>query len=99
MQLTGRVGIPASALVVRWVARILSVPILLFWGWFLVAHLFGDPGRLSRPLVWDDYAVVTAVVASLAGLAVAGKWELAGAALALAAVAAGASRPATPVSP
>jgi hypothetical protein len=91
MQLTRGLGIQASAPVVRWVARVLSVPILLFWGWFLVAHLFGDAGRPSRPLVWGDYAILTAVVASLVGLVVAWKWELPGAALALAAVAAGAS--------
>jgi hypothetical protein len=75
---------------VRWAARLLSIAILAFWGWFLVAHLFGDAGRPSRPLVWGDYAILTAVVASLVGLAVAWKWELLGVALALAAVAGGA---------
>jgi hypothetical protein len=75
---------------VRWGARILSVAILLFWGWFLIAHLFGEEGRPSRPPVWQDYVGLTALVVSLVGLAIAWKWELAGGALTLAAVAVGA---------
>lgn len=70
----------------RWGARMLSVPILLFWGFMLIAHVVGDEGRPSRPLVWGDYAILTALVASLVGLAVAWKWEPLGAALTLAAV-------------
>src|SRR5262249_12248866 len=91
MQLTRRLGSHAVVPIVRWGARLLSIPILVFWGWFLIAHLFGDAGRPSRPLVWGDYAILAAVVASLVGLAVAWKWELPGAVLALAAVAGGAS--------
>jgi hypothetical protein len=72
--------------VVRWGARILSVPILLFWGWFLLAHLIGDVGEPSRPLVAGDYVILTSLVASLAGLALAWKWELTGATLTLAAL-------------
>jgi hypothetical protein len=64
----------------------LSIPILLFWGFMLIAHIFGDEGRPSRPLVWSDYATLSMLVVSLVGLAVAWKWELPGAALTLAAV-------------
>ena len=73
---------------VRWGARALSVSILLFWGLFLIAHLAGDEGRPSRPLTRDDYLTLTALTASLAGLALAWKWARAGAAVTLAAVAA-----------
>jgi hypothetical protein len=66
------------------------VPLLLFWGWFLIAHFVGDGGRPSRPLGAKDHVILTAVVVSLVGLAVAWKWELPGGALALAAVSAGA---------
>ena len=68
----------------------ISVPLMLFWGWFLIAHLLGEGGQPSRPLVANDYAILSAVVVSLAGLVVAWKWELAGGILALAAVSAGA---------
>jgi hypothetical protein len=88
MQATRSLGIHAALPVVRWGARILSVPILLFYGWFLIAHLFGDEGRPSRPLVWADYAILAAVVVSLVGLAVAWKWEMLGGALTLTAVSA-----------
>ena len=76
---------PATA--VRWGARALSVLILMFWGLFLIAHLFGDEGRPTRPLARDDYLVLSALIASLAGLALAWKRERAGAAVTLAAVA------------
>jgi hypothetical protein len=66
------------------------VPLLLFWGWFLIAHLVGDGGRPARPLAAKDHVILTAVVVSLVGLAVAWKWELPGGALTLAAVSAGA---------
>src|SRR5262245_11726205 len=88
MQTSRPLGTSKAAPVVRWGARILSVPILLFWGWFLLAHLFGDGGRPSRPLGLKDHAILTAVVVSLVGLAVAWKWELLGGALTLAAVSA-----------
>jgi hypothetical protein len=90
MQLTPRLGSPAAT-AFHWGARVLSVLIVAFWGWFLIAHLLGDAGRPSRPLVWADYALLTAVVASLVGLVIAWKWERAGAALALVAVAGGAA--------
>lgn len=77
----------SSATALRWGARALSVLILLFWGFFLIAHLVGDEGRASRPLAWQDYATLSALIASLAGLALALKWERAGAFATLAAVA------------
>lgn len=64
--------------VVRWGARILSAGILLFWGWFLIAHLFGEEGPPSRPRVWQEYAGLTAMLVALAGLALAWKWEFLG---------------------
>jgi hypothetical protein len=79
-------GFCAKVPVVRWAARLLSAAILLFWGWFLIAHLFGEEARLSRPLVWQDLAILTTLVLSLIGLAVAWKWELVGGALTLAAM-------------
>jgi len=76
-----------SATTFRWSARLLSLVILAFWGFFLVASLFGDAARGSRPLVTGDFVILAALVTSLAGLAAAWKWELAGAAITLAAVA------------
>ena len=77
----------SSATAVRWGARALSVLILLFWGFFLIAHLVGGEGGATRPLTRDDYLALSALIASLAGLALAWKWERAGAATTLAAVA------------
>jgi hypothetical protein len=80
-------ALASSATLVRWGARALSGLLLLFWGFFLIAHLFGEEGHATRPLVWNDYLVLSALLASLAGLALAWKWERAGAAVTLAAVA------------
>jgi hypothetical protein len=82
---------PMSALAARWGARILSGVLLLCFGFFLVAHLLGDEGRASRPLTWEDYFGMASLLVSLAGLALAWRWELAGAALTLAAAALGAA--------
>ena len=76
-----------SANVVRWTARALSGVILLVWGVFLVAHALASEGS-PRPLVWRDYAILGALVVSLAGLAAAWKWEAAGAVTTLVALAA-----------
>lgn len=67
----------------RWSARVLSGLIVLFYGFFLVAHLVGDQGGPSRPLVWNDYVILVTLVLSLVGLLVAWRWELAGAAITL----------------
>jgi phosphoglycerol transferase MdoB-like AlkP superfamily enzyme len=70
----------------RWTARILTCLIVLFFGFFLVAHFFGEQGRPSRPLLWQDYVILTTLVVSLAGLLLAWKWEKMGAAIALFAI-------------
>lgn len=70
----------------RWTARALTCLIVLFFGFFLVAHLIGDAGRPSRPLNWSDYVILATIIASLVGLLLAWKWERLGAALALIAV-------------
>jgi hypothetical protein len=79
--------IDVSATAARWSARLLSGLILLFWGFFLAAHLLGDEGRASRPLTAADYAIVASIVTALAGLAVSWRWELAGAVTTLLAIA------------
>lgn len=76
----------SSVSLVRWGARILSGLIVLFFGFFLVAHLIGEQGQASRPLVWADYVILTTLVVSLVGLLLAWKWEFAGAAIALIAI-------------
>src|SRR5262245_53664778 len=81
---------PSITIAVRRSARILSALILSFWGFFIVAHLVGEEGRSSRPLVMSDYISLTAMVVSLAGLGVAWKWERIGAAMTLGAVLIGA---------
>jgi hypothetical protein len=75
-----------SATAARWSARILSGLILLFWGFFLVAHLLREEGRPSRPLNAADYAIVASIMTALVGLAVAWRWELAGAVTTLLAI-------------
>jgi hypothetical protein len=72
---------------VRWSARLLSTLIVLFFGFFLIAHLIGDQGRPSRPLVWNDYVILMSIVISLVGLVLAWKWELVGASVTLVAIA------------
>jgi hypothetical protein len=83
MQTTRPQGRSLALPVVRWGARILSAGILLFWGWFLIAHLLSEEGL--GPRVWQDYAGLTAMVVALVGLALAWKWELLGGFMALAA--------------
>lgn len=75
---------------IRGGARILSAMILLFWGYFIVAHLTGAEGGASRPLTTSDYVSLATMVISLAGLGVAWKWEIIGAAMTLIAVLIGA---------
>jgi hypothetical protein len=73
-----------STFVLRSAGRALSVPIIAIWGLFLIASLFGDAAVGSRPLVVQDYVGLAAVIASVAGLGIAWRWELAGAAVSLA---------------
>lgn len=72
---------------VRWTARVISALIVLFFGFFLIAHLIGDQGRPSRPMVWNDYVILTTLVVALVGLLVSWKREFTGAALTLIAIA------------
>jgi len=78
--------VPKVLLATRWSARVLSILLLSFWGFFIVAHLVGDAGRATRPLNWIDYFLLTAMVAWLAGLVLAWKWELLGGLLSLVAL-------------
>jgi hypothetical protein len=48
---------PTMLPLVRWSARLLSALIVLFWGFFMVAHLVGDAGQASRPLTSNDYII------------------------------------------
>lgn len=72
--------------IIRWSARLLSALILAFWGFFIVANFVGDAERATRPLNTADYVIMTTLGFSLAGLAVAWKWERAGGLLTLCAV-------------
>jgi hypothetical protein len=63
------------------------MPILLVWGFFIVAHLIGDEGEPSRPLIVDDYILLAMMGVWLVGLVVAWKWELAGGTMTLVALA------------
>ena len=77
-----------SATVCRWTARILSVLIILFWGFFItagiVASIQGHPnGSLHSMHERLGFALM---LAWLLGLALAWKWEFAGATLTLAAI-------------
>ena len=72
---------------IRWIARILSVLIILFWGVMIVGSFLESirGGHPSGPLSMHDRMGLTLMFAWLLGLALAWKWELAGAALTLAA--------------
>lgn len=71
---------------VRWTARVLTCLSVLFFGFFLIAHLVGDAGRSSRPLNWNDYIMLTTLVTSLVGLLLAWNRERIGAGIALTAI-------------
>jgi len=72
-----------TAKICRWLARIVSGGIVLFWGCFLLAPLFGSGEQPSRPLNTRDYVGLTLMGVSLLGFAVAWKWELLGGLMAL----------------
>jgi hypothetical protein len=73
---------------VRWFTRILSLLIVLFWGIFIVGSFLDSirGGHPSGPLSMHDRMGLTLMFVWLLGLALAWRWELAGAALTLAAV-------------
>ena len=76
--------LPMAATVVRWMARVLSGLLLLFWGFFIFAHAFGDEGGASRPLNTNDYILFAMMAVWLVGLSVAWRWELTGGVMTLA---------------
>lgn len=70
--------------ILRWVARIWSVGLVLFWGAFLAEHV---SEWLIRPDRWPPAWVVLTVAAhaaTVAGLLAGWRWELAGGSVALA---------------
>ena len=77
-----------SATVCRWMARILSALIILFWGFFItagiVASIQGHPNGSLHSM--HDRLGFALMLAWLLGLALAWKWELAGATLTLATI-------------
>jgi fucose 4-O-acetylase-like acetyltransferase len=79
-------AVPTLATAARWGARVLSVLILLFWGFFIVAHLFGEEQAVPQPLPFSDYIVLTTMGVTLIGLVVAWKWEFVGGAMTLGAI-------------
>ena len=83
--LLGHLNLNRKLITVRWIARILSGFILLFWGFFMVAHLVGGAGQASRALTTSDRLGFTMMLLSLFGLGIAWRWELIGAGITLAA--------------
>src|SRR5574340_276112 len=75
---------------IRWVARVLSVLIVIFWGFFLgaavVASLTGAPppsqARPGGPSMAEYLSLIFTAI-GLVGLVVAWKWELTGATIVL----------------
>lgn len=90
MHMSQRQKVPTAAKTVLWSARLLTIAILCFWGFFIVAHLIGDAGASTRPLKFHDYASLGFMVASLVGLGLALKRERLGSTVALIAVLIGA---------
>lgn len=72
--------------VIRLSARVLTGLIVLFFGFFLVAHLIGNEGGPSRPLNSNDYLILVTLVLSLVGLLLALKREFTGAVITLIAI-------------
>ena len=79
-----------SETAILWGARILTLLIIAFWGFFIIAHLLGDAGASSRELNIADYIGLLSLAVSLLGLGIAFKWETLGATATLFAVAIGA---------
>ncbi|MDA7951359.1 MAG: hypothetical protein MPJ24_07715 [Pirellulaceae bacterium] len=70
--------VPTGAKVASWAARILGTSILLFWGFFIVAYLFGDGEEAPSPLTAHDYLGLVVMGGWMIGLGIAWKWELLG---------------------
>lgn len=77
-----------AAKAARWTARMLSVPVILIWAFFIVAYAVGPVRSLpAGPLETVAYV---AMIVSILGLAVSWRWELCGSVVTLVAVAVGA---------
>ncbi|SRR6266576_2123674 len=72
-----------AEMIARWAARILSAMIFVVWGVFLIAHFLGHADDSTRSLNLSDYSMLATLISSMVGLAVAWRWEFAGAAIAL----------------
>ena len=78
-----------TVITVRWIARILSVLIFLFWGflgWFIATKLNDNREHSLRALTASDCIGFGTMLLSLLGLAIAWRWELIGAVVTFAAV-------------
>ena len=77
----------STVISIRWVARILSVPILLFGTYLVYWYVVSLAGTKSEPPCWPvnatEWVIMVAHVVALAGLALAWKYELAGGIIAL----------------
>ena len=65
-------------LTLRWSARVISILVLVFWGIFIIAHLFGDAEDGGNPLTTRDFVLFVLMGGWLLGLALGWKWELLG---------------------
>ena len=72
---------------IRWIARVLSALIILFWGFMIVAHVVGGSNSQGSPLTINDNLKLILMVIYLIGLVIAWKWEVAGATVVLVAFA------------
>jgi hypothetical protein len=72
-----------SAKQLRWLARIFSSMIFLFWGFLIIGHLVGEQGQSSHPLTSQDYLILASLIVALVGLAIAWRWELVGASISI----------------
>ena len=73
--------------VIRWVARVLSALIILFWGFMIVADVVGGWNSQGPPLTMNDNLKLILMGIYLIGLVIAWKWEVAGATVVLVAFA------------
>jgi len=72
--------------ILRWTARILTIPIFLFWGAFFLEHMswFSNPSHLPP---WHVFLTVGFHGLILVGLALSWKWEIPGSVITIVAAA------------
>jgi hypothetical protein len=73
-----------TATVVWWTARILSVPVVLLWAFFIITYAIG-PER-SLPRNFTESIAYAAMIVSILALAISWRWELGGSIVTLVAV-------------